>query len=122
VIYKRDMSDKAKSNAIVSTSGEALTPELILKELQPLTSSQLKCLKFILDFYIKHRHYPTHREIMKGLKIKGDNADPYLKPLEAKGYLVRVPHKQRSIKLTPDACEKLKLEGVDVEERLTAAK
>lgn len=116
------MSIKAKSRARVSTEVEVLTPESLLKELPPLTHTQLRSLKFILDFYIKHRYYPSHREIIDGLKIKGDNAGPYLKPLEQKGYLIRTPQKQRSIRLTPDACEKLKLEGVDVVGRLTAAR
>jgi hypothetical protein len=115
------MSDKLKAKAKASGVGPAPL-ELGLKELPSLTLAQRKCLEVILDFFIQHRYYPTHREILEQMGINGDNADPYVKPLVKKGYLVRVARMQRSIRLTSDACERLQLEGVDVEERLAAAR
>lgn len=94
---------------------------LEVKILPPLTEKQAKCLEFILAYLIKNRFYPTHREIAAAMGIRSSTAEMYLEPLERKGYLLREEGKQRNLRLTPEALERLELNGVDVRERLPAA-
>jgi DNA-binding MarR family transcriptional regulator len=96
-------------------SGEAL------KVLPPVTDRQGKCLIYILNYLIENRYYPTQRELALAMGVRSNTAEMYVQPLVAKGYLVREPGKQRNIRLTQEALERLKLLGVNVEERLAAA-
>lgn len=98
----------------------ALAPDS-LKVLPPLTDNQAKCLEFILNFFAEHRYYPTQREMAEAMNIKSNTAEMYVAPLVQKGYLQREPGKQRNIRLTGDALERLQMMGVDVRDRLDAA-
>jgi len=89
--------------------------------LPPLTEKQAQCLKFILDFFIQHRYYPTQREVTAAMKLRSSTAESYLEPLRRKGYLARkVRRKRRNIRLTPKARQKLGLEGVEEKRHPTA--
>jgi Mn-dependent DtxR family transcriptional regulator len=92
-----------------------------LKVLPPVTEKQAKCLEFILNYFLENRYYPTQREVAKEMGIQSNTAEMYLQPLEDKGYLTREPNKQRNIRLTQDGLERLKMLGVNVEDRLAAA-
>jgi DNA-binding MarR family transcriptional regulator len=92
-----------------------------LKVLPPLTKNQGRCLEFILNFFAEHRYYPTQREIAKAMDIKSNTAEMYVAPLVQKGYLQREPGRQRNIRLTGEALERLRMMGVDVHDRLDAA-
>jgi DNA-binding MarR family transcriptional regulator len=92
-----------------------------LTVLPPLTEKQAKALEYVLDFFLKHRFYPTQREIANALGVRSTTADMYLKPLIAKGYLERVPRQRRNIRLTNDALLKLELLGVAVQKKIDAA-
>lgn len=89
----------------------ALDPQ---KVLPPVTEKQMKCLEFILAFFREHRYYPTHREIAEAMGVRSNTAEMYVQPLELKGYLTREPNKQRNVRLTQDALERLELLGVSV--------
>lgn len=88
--------------------------------LPPLTEKQRKCLEFILRFFLRHRFYPTHREIAEAMSIRSTTAEMYLEPLEKKGYIERKAGVHRKIRLTPEALERLKLDG-EAGERIEAA-
>lgn len=92
-----------------------------LKVLPPLTENQGRCLEFILNFFAEHRYYPTQREMAEAMSIKSNTAEMYVAPLVKKGYLQREPGRQRNIRLTGDALERLRIMGVDVHGRLDAA-
>jgi len=89
--------------------------------LPPVTDRQGKCLQFILEYFLEHRFYPTQREVAAAMNVRSNTAEMYIQPLEQKGYLQRMPGKQRNIRLTPDGIERLKLMGIDLEGRLVAA-
>jgi Mn-dependent DtxR family transcriptional regulator len=92
-----------------------------LRVLPPLTERQGKCLQLILDYFIENRYYPTQRELAVAMGIQSNTAAMYLQPLEQKGYLLRERNKQRNIRLTQAALERLRLMGVNVQDRLAAA-
>lgn len=94
---------------------------LEVKILPPLTEKQTRCLQFILNYFLKNRFYPTHREIADALGVRSNTAEMFVEPLERKGYIKRQPGKQRNIRLTPEALQRLELDGADVRERLPAA-
>jgi DNA-binding MarR family transcriptional regulator len=95
-------------------------PEL-LKVLPPVTEKQGKCLQFILSYFLENRFYPTQREVALAMGVRSNTAEMYIQPLESKGYLVREPGRQRNIRLTGDGLERLRLLGVNVQDRLAAA-
>jgi DNA-binding MarR family transcriptional regulator len=92
-----------------------------LRVLPPLTAKQGKCLQFILGYFLENRYYPTQRELAVVMGIQSNTAEMYLQPLEQKGYLMREPNKQRNIRLTQAALERLQLMGVNVQGLLVAA-
>lgn len=88
--------------------------------LPPLTDKQAQCLKFIHDYFVAHRYYPTQREVAGAMSLQSSTAETYLEPLRRKGYLhKRVRRQRRNIRLTPKARQKLGLEIMD--ERPVAA-
>jgi DNA-binding MarR family transcriptional regulator len=92
---------------IISTASD-LKPEL-----PHLTDRQFTILKFIYNFFAKHRYYPTQREIAVGTKISSTNCGPYIEPLVKKGYLERrTLTRGRNLSFTPLGLEKLRTEGV----------
>jgi Mn-dependent DtxR family transcriptional regulator len=110
----------------VQQSEEGSAPNLVsssetLKVLPPVTEKQGKCLEFILSYFLANRFYPTQREVALAMGVKSNTAEMYIQPLESKGYLMREPGRQRNIRLTSDGLERLKLLGVNVQERLAAA-
>ena len=101
-------------------SGNASAPDP-LKVLPPVTEKQAKCLEFVLDLFLANRFYPTQREVAQEMGVHSNTAEMYFQPLVEKGYLTREPGRQRNIRLTQDGLERLKLRGVNVQERLAAA-
>lgn len=92
-----------------------------LQVLPPLTEKQAECLKYVVNFFIERRYYPTQREVAAAMGLNSSTAESYLEPLERKGYLEREPRRRRNIRLTDAAVEKLELMGVEVREKLQAA-
>jgi DNA-binding MarR family transcriptional regulator len=97
-----------------------------LKVLPHVTEKQAKCLRFIYEYFLEHRYYPTQREVAKAMEVRSSTAEMFIKPLEDKGYLSRERgdddrRKQRNIRLTPDALERLRLMGVEVGGKTAAA-
>jgi Mn-dependent DtxR family transcriptional regulator len=92
-----------------------------LRILPPVTDKQAKCLEFIWDFFLTNRFYPTQREVAREMGVQSNTAEMYFTPLIEKGYLTREPGRQRNIRLTQDALQRLKMLGINVEERLAAA-
>lgn len=96
-----------------------------LKVLPPVTDRQAKCLKFIFEYLVEHRYYPTQREVAEAMNVRSSTAEMFIKPLEDKGYLTRErgkddKRKQRNIRLTSEALEKLRMLGAEVGERTAA--
>jgi DNA-binding MarR family transcriptional regulator len=102
-------------------ASDSATVQDVLKVLPPVTQKQGRCLEFILNYFIENRYYPTQREVATEMGVRSNTAEMYIQPLEAKGYIVREPGRQRNIRLTKEALERLKLLGVNVQERLAAA-
>lgn len=92
-----------------------------LRALPPLTDKQAECLKYVLDYFLARKYYPTQREVAVAMNLSSSTAESYLKPLIHKGYLQREPHRRRNIRLTTAAVDKLELMGVNVREQLIAA-
>lgn len=99
----------------------ALKKKVSLKVLPPLTDNQAKCLRFISSYYVRHRYYPTHREVAEAMGLQTNTAEMYLQPLVRKGYLARQRGQHRNIRLTRDAISRLELMGENVLEQLAAA-
>jgi Mn-dependent DtxR family transcriptional regulator len=107
------LEDTQSINAIpASESGDGNGS---LKVLPPLTDKQANCLKFIHDYFVAHRYYPTQREVAEAMNLQSSTAETYLEPLRRKGYLhKRARRQRRNIRLTPKARQKLGLEVMDV--------
>ncbi len=72
-----------------------------------LTLKQRNVLKFIEDYLRCHRRSPTFREIGQGVGVHSTNTVAhYIRILEEKGAIVRVPGEPRTIELIhPDMVE-----------------
>lgn len=83
-----------------------------------MTPRQLDALAWVCRFWALRRHGPTQREIASGLgaSTRTATAAPFVDPLVAKGYLERTAAASRNIKPTPRAAEKLRLEGIQLED------
>ncbi len=114
------MAQERQKSMEIKSEQRILAPDQ-LKVLPPVTERQGKCLEFILDYFLENRYYPTQRELARAMELRTNTAEMYLEPLEKKGYLVREPNKQRNIRLTGEALERLRLMGVNVEQRVAAA-
>ncbi len=113
----------AKGTSVIKADVDeaSLTGLESLKVLPPLSEGQGRCLKFILEFFIEHRYYPTQREVADKMNLKSSTAESYLEPLRRKGYLARkVRRQRRNIRLTSKARQKLGLDTID-EKRHSAA-
>ncbi len=65
-----------------------------------LTLKQRNVLKFIEDYVRCHQRAPTFREIGQGVGVRSTNTVAhYIRVLEEKGAIARVPGEQRSIEL-----------------------
>jgi DNA-binding MarR family transcriptional regulator len=96
-----------------ATNADSATRLEALKVLPPLTEKQGQCLKFILEYFIEHRYYPTQREVATAMNLQSSTAESYLEPLRRKGYLARkVKQQRRNIRLTSKARQKLGLEDL----------
>jgi DNA-binding MarR family transcriptional regulator len=114
---------KGRSVTNDETVEESPTRAGTLTVLPPLSEGQQRCLKFILDYFIEHRYYPTQREVVEAMGIRSSTAESYLAPLRRKGYLQRKVKKQRrNMRLTPKARQKLGLEEAKVERQPAALK
>lgn len=70
--------------------------------LLPLTERQSEVLHFLLDFFHSHRYPPTIAEIQRHLEIRNPGmVSKTLKALEKKGYIRKVKHVARGVRLTP---------------------
>ena len=114
------MIGKARQTKEVAMLDQASAPDPF-RVLPPVTEKQARCLRFILDYFLENRFYPTQREVALAMDVRSNTAEMYLQPLEQKGYLQREPGKQRNMRLTRDALERLRLMGINLEERLAAA-
>lgn len=89
---------------------------MVLPTLPKLPPRQEACLTYMAQFFVKHRHMPSQREICEELGIKSTSASPYVAPLVKKGYLHRLDEASRAsgrnYELTNLAVEKLKMLGV----------
>lgn len=115
------MKDEVQQSKEVSAQADHAPAPDPFRVLPPVTEKQGKCLEFILNYFLENRFYPTQREVALAMGVKSNTAEMYIQPLESKGYLMRKPGRQRNIRLTPDALERLKLLGVNVQDRLAAA-
>jgi predicted transcriptional regulator len=107
---------KADSRTVEDTGFEGA-----LKALPPLTEKQAECLKFVLNYFIEHKFYPTQREVAAAMNINSKTADSYFVPLIRKGYLKKErPGSRRNIELTSIGVKKLEMMGVNARERLLA--
>lgn len=67
-------------------------------KVKPLTEKQKKTLDFINFFLIENSYSPSLKEIAKFLKTKNlSTAQYFVEELENKGYLKKLPHKNRGI-------------------------
>jgi len=65
-----------------------------------LTPKQRNVLKFIEDYVRCNRHSPTFREIGQGVGVRSTNTVAhYIRILEEKGAIARVPGEPRTIEL-----------------------
>ncbi len=88
--------------------------QTIARELPPLTQQQARVLTFLYTYFVAHRYYPTQREIMEAIGVKGTTAVAYTRPLEAKGYIDRRHGSGthgRNLRITKAGIEKLGLMG-----------
>lgn len=100
-----------------TSSGGSVADRDSFTVLPPLSEKQVQCLRFILDYFVEHKFYPTQREVAAAMKIKSTTADSYLVPLRQKGYLRRKTKRQRrNIRLTTLALQKLQLDAEAHEE------
>jgi DNA-binding MarR family transcriptional regulator len=107
------LEDTHSTNAI--PAGESVDGSGSLQVLPPLTDKQATCLKFIHDYFVAHRYYPTQREVAEAMNLQSSTAETHLEPLRRKGYLHKKARRQRrNIRLTPKARLKLGLEIMDV--------
>jgi SOS-response transcriptional repressor LexA len=95
----------------VENRGAAPAP---LEVLPALTENQAKCLALIFNFYREHKHFPTHREIMRAMGSSATTAAMFVDPLVEKGYLTRAPERGRNIRITIHGIERLRLMGVSM--------
>ena len=65
-------------------------PDQLPDALPPLTPKQQQVLIYLLEYYLANRFYPTNREVMQYLGVKGTTAAAYINPLQAKGYVQKV--------------------------------
>lgn len=92
-----------------------------LRGLPPLTEKQADCLKFVAEYFMAQRYYPTQREVAEAMHLRSSTAAMYLTPLVNKGFLSREPRRRRNIMLTPAGIKKLGLMGIDVRGQLLAS-
>jgi DNA-binding MarR family transcriptional regulator len=89
-------------------------------ELPPLSAKQRQVLTYLFKYFMAHRFYPTNREIMQHIGVRGTTAVAYLSPLEAKGYIERTSSSARNVKISVRGLEYLKFLGsASREEQLT---
>ena len=108
------MANSADGTKKTKKGGGAAAPLNILPR---LTEKQGRCLLYIFNYYVEHRHFPTHREIAQAMGIKSTTAAMYLDPLVEKGYLKRIGKGKaaRNIRVTVDGLERLRMLGADVQ-------
>jgi DNA-binding MarR family transcriptional regulator len=101
------------------------TPDIALMDalrgLPPLTDKQFACLRFVAEYFMAQRYYPTQREVAEAMHLRSSTASTFLTPLVNKGFLTREPRRRRNIMLTPAGIKKLGLMGIDVRGKLLAA-
>ena len=65
-----------------------------------LTKKQMKMLKFIKGYVAKKNYPPSYDEIKEAAGLKSRNSvNVYVKNLEERGWLKRIPGKARSIQI-----------------------
>lgn len=86
--------------------------KLIMPVFPKLTEKQLECLKFVFEFYSKHLHYPSRREIAEAMHVSAPGANQHIEALIKKGYLLRVAGESRNIRANPESEEAYKHLGI----------
>lgn len=89
-----------------------------LKVLPILTDRQAECLIYIFEYFVRHRFYPTQREIAQEMKLRTNSAETHIVPLIKKGYITKELGQRRNLRLTPAALQKLELMGKATGEQL----
>ena len=69
----------------------------------PLTRKQLEVLRFIVDFRTRTGGGPTYGDVAAALSSTKATAYEHIEELRVKGYLARVPHGFRSLRLADGA-------------------
>ena len=65
-----------------------------------LTAKQQKCFKFIKNYIAKKTISPSYEDIKKAVGLQSKNSvNVYIKNLEERGWLKRIPGKARSIQI-----------------------
>lgn len=67
-----------------------------------LTPKQLRLLTFIRDFRRDRGYAPTMQELADAFKVSKVTVFEHVEALQRKGFLQRLPHKARSLKLSDD--------------------
>lgn len=81
------------------------------KVLPYLTPRQMDCLRAIYCYAVRYRDYPRITDVAMFLDLQPVSAYDLVVSLEQRGYVTRVARfgARRTIRLTPDALEKLEL-------------
>jgi len=83
---------------------------LKIDPLPKLTKRQAECLRYIAVFLMRHKDYPTQREIAVAMGIHSNSAYTFTEPLRKKGYLILTKNiGKRNIRLTEKAYKILNL-------------
>ena len=73
------------------------------KESTQLTPKQLAILTFVRDYERQHGYAPTLQELADHFQVTKVTIFEHVGVLQRKGFLERLPHKARSLKLTTQA-------------------
>jgi SOS-response transcriptional repressor LexA len=89
-----------------------MDPVLGLTMYPALTDRQLAMVRWIHEYAVRERQYPTQREVAAGLGYSQAAAGHHIQALVKKGYLAMLPRTEvsrRNMRMTQLAVEKLRL-------------
>lgn len=97
-----------KDHSSTTPPGVPKDPVLGVTLFPPLTDAQMKVLRFVHQYVLRERMYPTQREIGAELGYTQATAGQHLDALTEKGYLTKEKAgTRRNMRLTELAMEKL---------------
>ncbi len=80
-----------------------------------LTPKQKNLLDYINSYFTKKGVYPTYDEMRLALRIKSKSSiHKLISSIEEKGFITRLPHKARAIKLNKQESQKEKLSKIEI--------